>query len=73
LPRDWPAAPLLEFAQMKSFVLAAALLAISTTSGLCVCKHHVAAPVSVNAVSGTSVNALLDGGEIKKCMPHCGG
>jgi hypothetical protein len=58
---------------MKTFALVAVMIAASTTPGLSVCKHHVAALVSVNTISGTPVNALLDGGEIKKCMPHCGG
>ncbi len=60
---------------MKILAAVAILLAASTTPGLSVCKHHVAALVSVSGVNGLLTAPLVaDGtGEIKKCMPHCGG
>jgi hypothetical protein len=58
---------------MKIIATVAILLAASTTPGLSVCKHHVAALASVSNVSGLSIAAPVAFAEIKKCMPHCGG
>ena len=60
---------------MKIIATVAILLAASTTPGLSVCKHHVAALASVNDFAGYVLSApvVADGTQIKKCMPHCGG
>jgi hypothetical protein len=58
---------------MKILATVAILLAASTTPGLSVCKHHVAALASASDFNGGSLATPAALVEIKKCMPHCGG
>ncbi len=58
---------------MKILALVAVLVTASTTPGLSICKHHVAALASISDFRGPSINPTVALDEIKKCIPNCGG